>query len=46
MAGEKAAATAGPAYDQASRLKADAARMRAAGAPERAIAAKQFGESP
>lgn len=44
-AGEKAAVTAGAAYDNASRLEAEAARMRAAGAPERGIAAKQFGQS-
>lgn len=44
-AGEKAALAAGAAYDQASRLEAEAARMRAAGAPERAIAAKQFGQA-
>ncbi|MCA4135483.1 hypothetical protein [Arthrobacter sp. M4] len=44
-AGEKAAVTAGSAYDNASRLEAEAARMRAAGAPERGIAAKQFGQA-
>lgn len=44
-AGEKAATTAGAAYENASRLEAEAARMRAAGAPEKGIAAKQFGES-
>ncbi|MDO5867120.1 MULTISPECIES: hypothetical protein [Paenarthrobacter] len=44
-AGEKAAVAAGAAYDNASRLEADAARMRAAGAPERGIEAKQFGLS-
>lgn len=44
-AGEKAAVTAGAAYDNASRLEAEAAVMRAAGAPERGIAAKQFGQA-
>lgn len=44
-AGEKAAVSAGAAYDNASRLEAQAARMRAAGAPERGIAAKQFGQA-
>lgn len=44
-AGDKAAAAAGVAYDRASRMEAEAARMRAAGVPDRAIAAKQFGEA-
>lgn len=44
-AGDKAAAKAGAAYDRAAQLEADAARMRAAGAPEKAVAAKQFGEA-
>lgn len=44
-AGDKAAARAGAAYDRAAQLEADAARMRAAGAPEKAVAAKQFGEA-
>lgn len=43
--GKKAAVAAGAAYDDASRLEAQAAQMRAAGAPERAIAAKQFGQA-
>ncbi|MEV7574437.1 hypothetical protein AB0P28_15195 [Pseudarthrobacter sp. NPDC089323] len=43
--GEKAAVAAGAAYDNASRMEAEAARMRAAGAPEKGIAAKQFGQS-
>lgn len=43
--GEKAAAAAGEAYSDASRLEAQAVRMRAAGAPEKAIAAKQFGQA-
>lgn len=45
QAGTKAAVAAGASYDRASQLEADAARMRAAGAPEKAIQAKQFGES-
>lgn len=44
-AGDKAAAAAGAAYDRAAQLEADAERMRAAGVPEKAIAAKQFGEA-
>ena len=44
-AGDKAAAAAGAAYDRAAQLEADAERMRAAGAPEKAIVAKQFGEA-
>lgn len=44
-AGNKAAAAAGAAYDRGAQIEAEAARMRAAGAPEKAIAAKQFGEA-
>jgi hypothetical protein len=43
--GMAAARSAGVAYDRAEQLEREAARMRAAGAPERAIAAKQFGEA-
>lgn len=45
VAGAQAATAAGAAYDRSSQLQAEADRMRAAGAPEKAVAAKQFGEA-
>ena len=43
--GERVLITAGAAYDSAERQEALADRMRAAGAPEKGIAARQFAES-
>ncbi|MEO8221802.1 MAG: hypothetical protein ABI563_13575 [Specibacter sp.] len=43
--GERVLVTAGAAYDSAERQEALADRMRAAGAPEKGIAARQFAES-
>ena len=43
--GERVLVTAGAAYDSAERHEALATRMRAAGAPEKGIAARQFAES-
>ena len=43
--GERVLVTAGAAYDTAERQEALADRMRAAGAPEKGIAARQFAES-
>lgn len=43
--GEKVLVTAGVAYNSAERQEALADRMRAAGAPERGIAARKFAES-
>lgn len=43
--GERVLVTAGGAYDSSERQEALADRMRAAGAPEKGIAARQFAES-
>ncbi|MDO5754361.1 hypothetical protein [Arthrobacter sp.] len=43
--GDRVLVTAGAAYDSAERQEALADRMRAAGAPEKGIAARQFAES-
>ena len=43
--GERVLVTAGAAYDSAERQEALADRMRAAGAPEKGIAARQFAET-